>query len=86
MVHEITKVTHEGGWQLRLTFANAEVRRIDIRELIEFDGVFAPLADQEHFAQVEVVPDLGSIAWPNGADLCPDVLYSHSTRVDFSAA
>lgn len=86
MMHEITAVTCESQWRLRLTFANAEVRLIDIRALIKFDGVFAPLTDPEYFAQVRVVPDLGTIAWPNGADLCPDVLYERSHKLDSSAA
>ena len=31
------------------------------------------------FAKVRVDPELGTIAWPTGADLCPDVLYARVT-------
>ncbi|MDX2180713.1 MAG: DUF2442 domain-containing protein [Bryobacteraceae bacterium] len=43
---------------------------------LNFSGVFAPLANPTYFAKLRVDPDLGTIAWPNGADLDPDVLYS----------
>lgn len=36
-------------------------------------GVFEPLQNPEYFAQVEAWE--GTIRWPNGADICPDVLY-----------
>ena len=39
-------------------------------------GVFEPLLDDCFFRRVRVSADLGTIVWPNGADLCPDVLYS----------
>jgi hypothetical protein len=38
-------------------------------------GVFGPLETPEFFRQVSVDNELGTIAWPNGADFCPDMLY-----------
>ncbi|MFM7192421.1 MAG: DUF2442 domain-containing protein [Microcystaceae cyanobacterium] len=43
---------------------------------MKFTGVFEPLKNPEYFAQVKVNPELGTIQWPNGADLDPDVLYA----------
>jgi Protein of unknown function (DUF2442) len=37
--------------------------------------MFKPLRDESFFALVAVDEDLGTIVWPNGADLAPDVLY-----------
>jgi hypothetical protein len=34
------------------------------------------LAEPEYFARVAVLEEHGTIGWPNGADLDPDVLYS----------
>jgi hypothetical protein len=34
-----------------------------------------PLKDPAYFSQVKVDPELGTVSWPNGADLDPDVLY-----------
>jgi hypothetical protein len=41
-----------------------------------FTGVFAALQDPKEFAAVYVNPELGTICWPSGADLDPDVLYA----------
>ena len=49
--------------------------------LVPFDGVFEPLASLDYFRQVHVEPDIGTIVWPNGADLCPDVLYESSRPI-----
>ena len=36
--------------------------------------MFEPLRDPTAFRQVTVDPELGTIVWPNGADMDPDVL------------
>jgi hypothetical protein len=41
-----------------------------------FEGIFAPLRDPTLFGKVAVDPELGTVRWPNGADLDPDVLYA----------
>lgn len=64
------------GYKLHLTFEDGAEGIVDIAQLIEFTGVFEPLSDAAYFAQVTVNPDLGTVYWPNGADLDPDVLYS----------
>jgi hypothetical protein len=49
--------------------------------LIGAGGVFAPLEDAAFFRQVRVSAEGGTIEWPNGVDLCPDVLYSRATGI-----
>jgi hypothetical protein len=34
-----------------------------------------PLQDPAYFAKVRVDPELGTVVWPNGYDLDPDVLH-----------
>ena len=63
-------------YKLHLTFEDDVAGIVDIAEIMEFTGVFAPLNNPAYFAQVTVNPDLGTICWDNGADLDPDVLYS----------
>ena len=78
MTRDLTQVECEGDCRLLLTFDNGERREVNVGELILFDGVFEPLKDPDCFRQVRIEPDVGTIVWPNGADLCPDVLYEKS--------
>ena len=40
-----------------------------------YGTVFEPLRDISYFKQVRVNPELGTIEWPNGADLASEFLY-----------
>jgi hypothetical protein len=42
------------------------------------------LKDRAEFVKVTVNPDLGTICWPSGADLDPDVLYAKVTGEEIS--
>ena len=78
MNKDVIAVEPLSGWRLRLTFEGAETRDVDVAEIISFEGIFQPLRDPSYFRQVSVAPDVGTITWPNGADICPDVLYEKS--------
>jgi hypothetical protein len=59
---------------LRLAFADGLVGEIEVLDRMGgpvFDRVKTP----EGFAEVRVDPELGTVCWPNGADLAPDTLY-----------
>ena len=74
----VKSVKAENDHNLLLEFANGEKKRFDVSPYIG-KGVFAPLSDESFFRRV--TDFLGSIRWPNGADLCPDTLYLDSTSV-----
>jgi hypothetical protein len=62
------------GSRLLLTFTDGLVREIDLSG--ELWGPMAePLQDPSYFRQVRVDHGLGTIVWPNGFDLDPDVLH-----------
>jgi hypothetical protein len=76
MLKDIVEVRPHGGHTLYLRFEDGIEGVINVANLIEFSGVFAPLLQPEYFSLVRVNPELGTIYWPNEADLDPDVLYS----------
>ncbi len=80
-MRDVIAVEPIGDYRLVLTFEGGERRVADMAAIATFDGVFAPLKDPDFFRQVKVNPDVGTIVWPNGADVCPDVLYESSVPV-----
>ncbi len=76
MLLDITEVEVVGRFGLRLSFEDGTDGDVDVAKLIDFRGVFSPLADESEFARVRVNPELGTVTWPCGADLDPDVLYA----------
>ncbi len=78
--YEVRAVEHLGGHRLRLKFADGLVGDVDLSD--RFAGrvgpMFEPLRDVDYFAQVSVDAELGTIVWPNGADLAPDVLHEQA--------
>ena len=71
----ITSVTTLEGFVLRLEFDDGKIREVDLEDEL-WGPVFEPLRqDPGLFRQVQVDAELGTIVWPNGADMDPDVLH-----------
>jgi hypothetical protein len=77
-LHDVCDVEVLSHYRLRLTFSDGLVGDVDLSHLEDRDGVFTPPHDPAFFAQVRVDPDIGTITWPNGADLAPEVLYERA--------
>jgi len=73
-LHDVTAVEYIDGYRLRLTFDDGKVGVVDLTTSL-WGPVFEPLLDVEYFKLVKVDKELGTICWPNGADLAPEVLY-----------
>jgi hypothetical protein len=86
MLKDIIKVKPLKDFHLHLEFEDGAKGEVDIRKLVKFRGVFVALKDETFFAKVQVNPEWGTIFWPNGADLDPDVLYSMVTGEEISTA
>ncbi len=76
MLKDVVEVRALPGHRLFIRFEDGVHGEVDVAAKVRFDGVFAPLLDPAKFAEARVNPDLGTVCWPNGADLDPDVLYA----------
>lgn len=61
-----------GGYAVELTLTNGDVVKRDLAPLLQ-GPVFAEIRSNEtRFRELRV--EGGTLVWPSGADLCPDVL------------
>jgi Protein of unknown function (DUF2442) len=73
-IPRVISVQVQDRYTLTVTFDDGSDRMLDLEPRL-FRPVFEPLRDQELFRKVIVDPELGTIVWPNGADLSPEFLY-----------
>ena len=74
MMPRVIDARHAGGYRVWLRFVDGLSGEIDLEGEL-WGPVFVPLKDLAEFAKVRLEPDLGTIVWPNGADLAPEFLY-----------
>jgi Protein of unknown function (DUF2442) len=73
-LHRIFEVEVVGEHRLRLAFDDGVSGELDASAW-DWRGVFEPLSDPAFFARVELDRELGTISWPNGADVAPETLH-----------
>lgn len=79
MLKDIVEARATGEHRLYLRFEDGVEGYVDLAQLVDFKGVFEALKDPAEVAKVSVDPELGTVCWPGGADLDPDVLYARLT-------
>ncbi|MCU0834849.1 MAG: DUF2442 domain-containing protein [Chromatiaceae bacterium] len=68
------------GYCLAVTFQDGVSGVADLSRLTSASdfGVFEPLKDQDYFSQARL--ELGTVTWPNGADLDPAWVHDEIAR------
>ena len=79
MLQDIVEAVPLEDYRLKLRFEDGVTGIVDVSKCVSFTGVFAPLRDRAQFNGVQVNSELGTVCWPCGADLDPDVLYALMT-------
>lgn len=72
MLH-VTSAKYLHGYKIWISFDDGTSGEIDLDGVLH-GPIFEPLKDLNEFQQVELDPELETIAWPNGADLAPEFL------------
>jgi hypothetical protein len=86
MLVRVRAVTPLEGYSVRLGFTDGSEKVVDLAPYLR-GPIFEPLiADSALFRAVRVDPQLGTIVWPNGADIDPDVLYHGRTPAAWEVA
>lgn len=81
MLHEVKKAKYLEGYRIRLLFDNGITKVVDLEDFLKnAKYMLAPLKELNYFKQVKC--DGTTICWPNGVDLCPDVLYSMGKKIE----
>jgi hypothetical protein len=70
-------VAEVGDRVLCLLFSDGMVGDIDF-SAERWTGVLAPLNHSAYFAEVSVDPEAGTVIWPDGIDLAPELLYEQA--------
>jgi hypothetical protein len=73
LIH-VTSLSVVPPYSLDLTFEDGKRKRVNLKRLLS-GPVFKRLKDPVVFAEAYLDPELGTVVWPNGADLAPEFLY-----------
>lgn len=72
----IKKAISLEDYRLKLAFNAGEKSIFDLKQNGWLEGrIFSRLKDTGLFYQVMIDEIAGTICWPNGIDMCPDVVY-----------
>src|SRR2546425_4354332 len=81
MFLHVRRARYVRAHEIELEFSDGRVGIADIAAALK-GPMFAPLKDKGLFAQLAIDPELGTVVWPNGADLAPEYLYFLAFRSD----
>lgn len=74
MLVDVIEAKHVRDFVVWVKFEDGTEGEVDLSTEL-YGPVFEPLKDINYFSQVAVDPELGTITWPNGADVAPEFLY-----------
>jgi hypothetical protein len=71
---KLKSLRHTGDFLIAFTYDDGLVAELDFRDHLagRSGPMVEPLQDEQFFAQAFI--DHGVLTWPNGYDVCPDVL------------
>ena len=80
MLPEIVEVEPRSGYRIWIRFADGVQGEVDLSDLVG-RGVFKAWLKTGFFERVFIDREAGTVAWPGGIDLAPEVLHEDVNRV-----
>ena len=78
---EIVEARILNDYVVELVFSDLRKGTVNLRGFLGH-GIFKSLLNKSHFRKMVVDGELGTICWPNGADIAPDTLYYEAFSSD----
>ncbi len=73
-MNEITEINYRREHIYHIVFDDGSEGEVDFSVYLNRGPIFEPLRDTDVFRRATI--EGGTIAWPNGADIAPETLYS----------
>jgi hypothetical protein len=80
-LHDVICFEIEDDYTLRVVFDDNTEQIINFEPIL-LGPIFGPLRDLELFNKVRLDADLGTLVWPNGADIAPTVLHDWPQHIE----
>lgn len=80
-VPRVTGFDLQERYRIEITFEDGVTRVIDFEPVLH-GPLFGALREESLFRQVELDDTFGTLVWPNGADIAPEVLRDWPEHVD----
>ena len=77
MYNDAIEVKYISDYRLFVRFKDGKKSAVDLASHLRFIGLGAALKDHDYFRRVSI--EDGALVWPNGYDICPDLIYSIAT-------
>lgn len=75
MYYDVVNAACLKDYIVHLEFEDGLQGVIDLKPIVGDGPMFEPLKDIDFFVRLRADPKIGTIVWPNQADLAPDMLY-----------
>jgi hypothetical protein len=73
--YDVIEARALGGHTVWLRFRDGAEGEVDLSNVLN-GPIFEPLRDELRFRELSVNAELGTIVWPNGADVAPEYLHA----------
>ena len=71
---DVVEAKYVRDYILWVRFEDGAEGEVDLSQSL-VGPVFEPLREKQYFAQIRIDRELGTVVWPNGADVAPETLY-----------